>query len=73
MFFDRINVKAKNGRYEILVSLEEDIVEKIHNNFINALQRSKSFRWKLLDDPTANRTLTNTFYELLADWLAHRS
>ena len=66
------NVKVKDGRYEIPVPLRSDIVKKIPNNFSNALERTMSLRRKALGDPTLNRTLTDTFQELLAEgWLTH--
>ena len=34
------NVKVKGGRYEIPVPLRPDIVNKIPNNFLNALERT---------------------------------
>ena len=66
------NVKVKDGRYEIPVPLRSDIVKKIPNNFLNALERTMSLRRKALGDPTLNLTLTDTFQELLAEgWLTH--
>ena len=57
---------------EIPVPLKSDIVKTIPNNFSNALERTMSLRRKVLGDPTLNRTLTDTFQELLAEgWLTH--
>ena len=66
------NVKVKDGRYEVPVPLRPDFVKKIFNNFSNALERTMSLRRKALGDPPSNRTLINTFQELLAKgWLTH--
>ena len=66
------NVKVKDGRYEIPVSLRLDIVKKISSNFSNALERTMSLRRKAIGDPALSRTLTDKFQELLAEgWLTH--
>ena len=66
------NAKVNDGCYEILVPLKPDIAKKIPNNFSNALERTMSLRQKALGDPTLNRTLADTFQELLAEgWLRH--
>ena len=67
-----LNVKVKDGPYEIPFPLRPDIAEKNLNNFSNALKRTMSLHRKPLGDPTLNQALTNTFQELLAeDWLTH--
>ena len=66
------NFKVKDGHYEITVYLRPGIVEKIPNNFSNALERIMSLPRRALSDATLNRNLTDPFQELLAEgWLTH--
>ena len=45
-----LNVKVVNDRYEIPVSLKNDVAEKLPNNYSNALKRTISVRRKALND-----------------------
>ena len=63
MFVGEPNVKVKDGRYEIPIPLRQDIVEKIPNNFSNALERTMFLRRKAICNSALSLTLSDTFQE----------
>ena len=60
------NVKVANDRFEIPVPLKNDVVEKLPNNYSNALKRTLSVRRKALNDVQLKNMLTETFEEMIS-------
>ena len=60
-------IKVKKGRYKIPVPLRPEVVKSLPDNYENALSRIKSLRKKALGNPNLNKTLVDTFAELISE------
>ena len=64
------NMKVVEGRYEIAISLKSDMVQKLPNNYANALKRTESLRRSALKNVETRLMLTATFQEMITEgWI----
>ena len=62
------NIKVVNGRYEMPVPLKSGMLDKLSNNYENALKRTMTL--KAMRNPELHNLLCDTFAELVAEgWM----
>ena len=61
------NLKVVDGRYEVPVPLIFDVVNKLPNNHICALNRTEALRCTALKNTKTQQMLTETFYEIITE------
>ena len=64
------NLKVVNGRNEIPLPVKPDVVEKLPNNYVCALNRTETLRRSSLKNVRTQQTLTETFREMITEgWI----
>ena len=64
------NIRVVNGRYEMPVPLKLSMLDKLSNNYENALKRTMTLRNKAMRNPELHNLLSDTFAELVAEgWM----
>ena len=64
------NIRVVNGRYEMPVPLKSGMLNKLSNNYENALKRTMTLRNKAMRNPELHNLLSDTFAELVAEgWM----
>ena len=59
-----------DGRYEMAVPLQSDIIQKLPDNYSDALKRTTSLRRTALRNPELKQVLTDTFSEFIREgWI----
>ena len=64
------NIKVVHGRYEMPVPLKLDMIDKLPDNYENALKRTLALRTKAMRNPDLYNVLSDAFAELVAEgWM----
>ena len=64
------NLKVVDGRYEVPVPLISDVVNKLPNNYVCALNRTEALRCTALKNTKTQQMLTETFHEMITEgWI----
>ena len=64
------HIKVVDGCYEMPVLIKNEILQKLPDNYNSALKRTLSWRRNALRNPTLEKTLLNTFAELVPEeWI----
>ena len=61
------NQKVVNGRYEIPLPVKPDVVEKLPNNYVCALNRTETLRRSALKNVHTQQMLTEAFQEMIIE------
>ena len=64
------HIKVVDGRYEMPVPINNEVLQMLPDNYNSALKRTLSLRRNVLRNPTLKKMLLNTFAELVAEeWI----